>query len=203
MGSGHCRPAGRDGEERPPYEVDEGGGAFYGPKIDIKINDALGREWQCSTIQFDFNLPERFGMTYTAQDGTDQQPYMIHRALLGSLERFFGVLIEHYGGAFPLWLAPVQVVVLPVLPANQEYAGEIYDWLRENGFRAELDSRNEKIGYRIREAQLQKVPYMLVVGEKEAASGQIAVRSRKEGNLGVWDREKFLAKLKEEAESKK
>jgi len=122
---------------------------------------------------------------------------------LGSLERFFGVLIEHYGGAFPLWLAPVQVVVLPVLPANQEYAGEIYDWLRENGFRAELDSRNEKIGYRIREAQLQKVPYMLVVGEKEAASGQIAVRSRKEGNLGVWDREKFLAKLKEEAESKK
>ncbi|NLZ44704.1 MAG: threonine--tRNA ligase, partial [Clostridia bacterium] len=186
-----------------PYEVDEGGGAFYGPKIDIKISDALGREWQCSTIQFDFNLPERFGMTYTAQDGTDQQPYMIHRALLGSLERFFGVLIEHYGGAFPLWLAPVQAVVLPVLPANQEYAGKIYDWLRENGIRAELDARNEKIGYRIREAQLQKVPYMLVVGEKEAAAGQIAVRSRKEGDLGAWDREQFLAKLKEEMASRK
>jgi threonyl-tRNA synthetase len=186
-----------------PYEVDEGGGAFYGPKIDIKISDALGREWQCSTIQFDFNLPERFGMTYTAQDGTDQQPYMIHRALLGSLERFFGVLIEHYAGAFPLWLAPVQAVVLPVLPANQEYAGKIYDWLRENGIRAELDARNEKIGYRIREAQLQKVPYMLIVGEKEAAAGQIAVRSRKEGDLGAWDREQFLAKLKEEIASRK
>lgn len=186
-----------------PYEVDEGGGAFYGPKIDIKISDALGREWQCSTIQFDFNLPERFGMTYKGQDSADHQPYMIHRALLGSLERFFGVLIEHYGGAFPLWLAPVQVVVLPVLPANQEYAGKIYDWLRENGIRAELDARNEKIGYRIREAQLQKVPYMLVVGEKEAAAGQIAVRSRKEGDLGAWAREQFLAKLKEEMASRK
>ncbi len=185
-----------------PYEVDEGGGAFYGPKIDIKISDALGREWQCSTIQFDFNLPERFGLTYTAQDGTDQQPYMIHRALLGSLERFFGVLIEHYAGAFPLWLAPVQVVVLPVLPAHLEYAGEIYEWLRENGIRVELDGRNEKIGYRIREAQLQKVPYMLIVGEKEAAAGKIAVRSRKEGDLGVWEREQFLAKLKEESEKK-
>src|SRR5690554_364811 len=183
-----------------PYEVDEGGGAFYGPKIDIKINDALDREWQCSTIQFDFNLPERFGMTYKGQDSADHQPYMIHRALLGSLERFFGILVEHYGGAFPLWLAPVQTVILPVLPANREYAGTILEWLKENGIRAEMDERNEKIGYRIREAQLQKVPYMLVVGEKEAAAGQIAVRSRKEGNLGVWDREKFLAKLKEESE---
>src|SRR5690554_4814740 len=150
----------RDAVEKTglPYEVDEGGGAFYGPKIDIKISDALGREWQCSTIQFDFNNPERFDMTYKGRDSTDRQPYMIHRALLGSLERFFGVLIEHYGGAFPLWLAPVQVVVLPVLPDNQEYAGEICDWFQENGIRAELDARNEKIGYRIREAQVGKVP---------------------------------------------
>lgn len=181
-----------------PYEVDEGGGAFYGPKIDLKITDALGREWQCSTIQFDFNLPERFGITYKGSDGADHQPYMIHRALLGSLERFFGILIEHYEGAFPLWLAPVQAVVLPVLPDNLEYAGEVYDWLQAEGFRVELDGRNEKIGYRIREAQKSKIPYMLVVGEREAAAGKIAVRSRKEGDLGVWDKAQLLARLREE-----
>jgi threonyl-tRNA synthetase len=186
-----------------PYEVDEGGGAFYGPKIDLKIKDALGREWQCSTIQFDFNEPERFDLTYKGPDGHDHQPYMIHRALLGSLERFFGILIENYEGAFPLWLAPVQAIVLPVLPENLEYAGTIYDWLRQNGIRAELDSRNEKIGYRIREAQMQKIPYMLVVGSKEAETGQVAVRARREGDLGAWSREDLLARMQEEIAAKR
>jgi len=186
-----------------PYEVDEGGGAFYGPKIDLKIKDALGREWQCSTIQFDFNEPERFGLTYKGADGADHQPYMIHRALLGSLERFFGILIEQYGGAFPLWLAPVQVVVLPVLPEHREYADRICAWLRENGIRVEPDGRNEKIGYRIREAQVKKVPYMIIVGEKEAAQGTLSVRSRREGDLGVQEREVFLARIKQEIETKK
>lgn len=180
------------------YEVDEGGGAFYGPKIDIKIKDALGREWQCSTIQFDFNLPERFGLTYKGSDSAEHQPYMIHRALLGSLERFFGVLIEHYEGAFPLWLAPVQVMVLPVLQENVEYAREIQDRLRAAGIRAEMDLRNEKIGYRIREAQLQKTPYMVVVGEKEAALGTVAVRSRKEGDLGAKTFDEFRDILNQE-----
>jgi threonyl-tRNA synthetase len=185
-----------------PYKVDEGGGAFYGPKIDLKIKDALGREWQCSTIQFDFNEPERFALTYKGSDSQDHQPYMIHRALLGSLERFFGILIENYEGAFPLWLAPVQALVLPVLPDNFEYAREVYDWLRANGIRAELDSRNEKIGYRIREAQMQKVPYMLVVGGKEAESGLVAVRTRKEGDLGTWSRADLLARMGEEIAQK-
>lgn len=181
-----------------PYEIDEGGGAFYGPKIDIKIKDALGREWQCSTIQFDFNMPERFGITYKGSDGAEHSPYMIHRALLGSLERFFGVLIEHYEGAFPLWLAPVQAIVLPVLQDHADYARQVQDQLRAAGIRAEMDLRNEKIGYRIREAQLQKVPYMLVVGEKEAAAGTVAVRSRKEGELGVMSVADLAAKLSRE-----
>lgn len=185
-----------------PYEVDEGGGAFYGPKIDVKIKDALGREWQCSTIQFDFNLPERFGLTYKGSDSADHQPYMIHRALLGSLERFFGVLIEHYEGAFPLWLAPVQAMVLPVLQDNIEYARDVQDKLRAAGIRAEMDLRNEKIGYRIREAQLQKVPYMIVVGEKEAASGTVAVRSRKEGDLGVKSLDELTASLLQEVKDR-
>jgi threonyl-tRNA synthetase len=185
-----------------PFEVDEGGGAFYGPKIDLKITDALGREWQCSTIQFDFNEPERFQMTYKGSDSQDHQPYMIHRALLGSLERFFGILIENYEGAFPLWLAPVQAIILPVLPMNLEYAGEVYDWLQANGIRAELDGRNEKIGYRIREAQMNKVPYMVIVGQKEAEAGKVAVRTRKEGDLGVWEREALLARMQKEIEEK-
>jgi threonyl-tRNA synthetase len=168
-----------------PSEVDEGGGAFYGPKIDLKIKDALGREWQCSTIQFDFNEPERFDLTYKGSDSADHRPYMIHRALLGSIERFFGILLEHYEGALPLWLAPVQAVVLPVMPENHEYAWSVMEDLRKQGIRAEIDSRNEKIGYRIREAQMQKIPYMLVVGGREAAEGTVAVRSRKEGDLGV------------------
>jgi threonyl-tRNA synthetase len=167
-----------------PSEVDEGGGAFYGPKIDLRIKDALGREWQCSTIQFDFNLPERFDLTYKGSDSADHRPYMIHRALLGSLERFFGVLLEHYEGALPLWLAPVQAIVLPVLPEQQEYAGKVTDELRSAGIRAEIDSRNEKVGYRIRDAQMQKAPYMLVAGGREAEEGSVAVRTRKEGDRG-------------------
>ena len=167
-----------------PSEVDEGGGAFYGPKIDLKIKDALGREWQCSTIQFDFNEAERFGLTYKGSDGQDHQPYMIHRALLGSLERFFGVLIEHYEGAFPIWLAPAQAIVLPVLPEQNDYARSVMETLRQNGIRAEIDNRNEKIGYRIREGQLQKIPYMLVVGEREQQEQTVSVRARKEGDLG-------------------
>jgi threonyl-tRNA synthetase len=168
-----------------PSEVDEGGGAFYGPKIDLKIKDALGREWQCSTIQFDFNMSERFDLTYKGSDGADHRPYMIHRALLGSIERFFGVLLEHYEGAFPTWLAPVQALVLPVTPDQAEYARQVMEDLRKEGIRAEVDLRNEKIGYRIREARLQKIPYWLVVGDREARERAVSVSSRKEGDLGV------------------
>lgn len=178
-----------------PSEVDEGGGAFYGPKIDLKIKDALGREWQCSTIQFDFNEPERFNLTYKGSDGADHQPYMIHRALLGSIERFFGILLEHYEGAFPLWLAPEQARVLPVLPDQTGYARKVTETLRAAGIRAEVDLRNEKIGYRIREAQLQKVPYMLVVGDREAEKGTVAVRNRKAGDLGEQSLKELIAQI--------
>ncbi|MCX5778138.1 MAG: threonine--tRNA ligase [Elusimicrobia bacterium] len=157
--------------------LDEGGGAFYGPKIDIKIKDALNREWQCSTIQFDFNLPERFNMTYVDSEGKKVRPYMIHRALMGSLERFFGVLIEHYAGLFPLWLAPVQFIVMNITDNQAAYGREVLEKLRAAGFRAEFDDRNQKIGLKIREATLQKVPYMLIIGDKEVAAGTVAVRS--------------------------
>ncbi len=183
-------------------DVDEGGGAFYGPKIDIKIKDALNREWQCSTIQFDFNLPERFDLTYIAPDGTKQRPYMIHRALLGSIERFFGVLVEHYAGAFPVWLAPVQAKIIPILEKHQDFANEIAEKLREQEVDVEIDARNEKIGYRIREAQLEKVPYMLVIGDKELENGAVAVRSRKEGDLGAMSVEDFIKKITEEIKSR-
>ena len=185
-----------------PSEVDEGGGAFYGPKIDLKIKDALGREWQCSTIQFDFNMSERFNMTFKGSDSADHKPYMIHRALFGSLERFFGVLIEHYEGAFPVWLAPFQAIVLPVLPEQYDYSRKVMEELRQAGIRAELDSRNEKIGYRIREAQLQKIPYMLVVGEREAQDGTVAVRTRKEGDHGPQALSKVQAEILELIKSK-
>jgi threonyl-tRNA synthetase len=185
-----------------PTEVDEGGGAFYGPKIDLKIKDALGREWQCSTIQFDFNEPERFDMTYKGSDSADHRPYMIHRALFGSIERFFGVLIEHYEGAFPLWLAPVQAIVLPVLPEQHEYSRKVMEELRQAGIRAEMDNRNEKIGYRIREAQLQKIPYMLVVGERESQDGTVALRTRKDGDQGAQQLEKVKAEILELIKSK-
>jgi threonyl-tRNA synthetase len=166
------------------YLVDPGEGTFYGPKIDIKIKDSLDRAWQCSTIQVDFHNPSRFGLEYIGEDGKAHAPVMLHRALLGSLERFFGVLIEHYAGAFPLWLAPTQAVVVPVTERQQEYARAVTEQLAAAGVRAALDDRNEKLGYRIREAQLHKVPYMLVVGDKEAAAGTVAVRHRQAGDLG-------------------
>ena len=162
-----------------PFDIDPGGGVFYGPKIDLKIKDSLGRQWQCSTIQVDFQLPERFDMTYVGEDGArDHRPILIHRALLGSLERFFGILVEHYGGAFPLWLAPVQAKILTVTDAQHPFAREVEARLRAAGIRVEADLRNEKLGAKIREAQLEKVPYMLVVGDKEVESGTVAPRPR-------------------------
>jgi threonyl-tRNA synthetase len=164
-------------------ETDAGGGAFYGPKIDLKVKDAIGREWQVTTIQFDFNLPERFDMTYIGSDGNKHRPYMVHRALLGSIERFFGVLIEHHSGAMPLWLAPVQAVVMPITEKHHDYARKIVSSMRLQGIRCDLDDRNDKIGYRIRNAQMQKVPFMLILGDQEADDGKITVRLRNGENL--------------------
>ncbi len=167
--------------------------AFYGPKIDVKMVDAIGRSWQLSTVQFDFNLPRRFQLEYIGPDGKAHQPMMVHRALWGSVERFFGVLIEHYAGAFPLWLAPVQTVVLPITDHQAEYAEQVASQLRQRGMRVEVDARGEKIGFKIREAQLQKVPYMLVVGRREVDSGTVSVRHRKRGNTGAVTPAEFLA----------
>ena len=172
-----------------PYQVDPGEGVFYGPKIDIKIKDSLDRAWQCSTIQVDFHNPGRFQLEYIGEDGKPHRPVMVHRALLGSMERFFGVLIEHYAGAFPLWLAPVQVVVVPVAERHQEYGRSVAEKLRERGLRVTVDDRSEKMGYKIREAQVQKIPYMLVVGDKEAAAGNVSVRHRQAGDMGPADLE--------------
>ena len=168
-----------------PYELDPGGGAFYGPKIDIKITDALGREWQCSTIQFDFNEPGRFGISYIGEDNERHQPYMVHRAILGSMERFFAVLIEHFAGAFPTWLAPVQAIVLPIADRHVEYAEQVVADLRATGIRAEADVRGERLGAKIRDAQMQKIPYMLVAGDKEAEAKAAAVRLRTGEDLGA------------------
>ena len=188
-------------EEGLSYEVDEGGGAFYGPKIDMKIKDALGRPWQLGTVQFDFNLPERFDLSYVGTDGKDHRPYMVHRALLGSIERFFGILIEHYAGAFPLWLAPEQVRVLPVSDKAADYAKRVADALKASSFRVDVDYSSEKLGAKIRSATMQKVPYLVVVGPRDEASGQISVRSRADGDLGAMTVEKFVevldSKLKE------
>jgi threonyl-tRNA synthetase len=185
-----------------PYELDEGGGAFYGPKIDIKIKDAIGRSWQCSTIQFDFNLPERFDMSFIGDDGQPHRPYMIHRALLGSLERFFGVMIEHYAGDFPLWLAPVQAKILPISKDNLDYAHLVAEELTAAGARAEVDERNEKIGAKIRDAELQKVPYMLIVGRRDAEAETVSVRRRGEGDLGAMSRPEFREKILAEIETR-
>ena len=179
--------------------MDEGGGAFYGPKIDINITDALGRAWQCTTVQFDFNLPERFDLTYQDDQGGRSRPYMVHRAILGSMERFLGVLIEHYGGAFPVWLAPVQAVVIPIADRHHNYAQSVLAGLERDGFRAELDDRNERMNQKIRTAQLQKVPYMLVVGDREAEVGAVAVRSRDGGDLGAMPLSEFLELLGKES----
>ncbi|MDA3799040.1 MAG: threonine--tRNA ligase [Kiritimatiellae bacterium] len=181
------------------YEIDEGGGAFYGPKIDLKIKDAIGRAWQLGTIQFDFNLPERFDLTYIGEDGQKHRPYMVHRALLGSLERFFGILIEHYSGAFPLWLAPEQVRLLPITEDQLEYAKEIAAKLREMDVRVNVDVRSDKIGAKIRKARLDKTCYMLVVGQREQENGQVAVRKRGENSNGeVMTLDEFIALFKKE-----
>ncbi|MGZ9188807.1 MAG: threonine--tRNA ligase [Nitrospira sp.] len=181
------------------YQVDPGEGVFYGPKIDIKIKDVLGRSWQCSTIQVDFNNPEQFKLAYTGEDGKYHQPIMIHRALMGSIERFFGILIEHYAGAFPLWLAPVQAVVLTITDKQHEFAAKIVSELKSHGYRVEADIRNEKIGFKIREAEKNKIPYMLVVGDKEVQSGMVAVRGRSGANHGTMPIEALLALLRTEA----
>ncbi len=185
-----------------PYKVDEGGGAFYGPKIDIKVHDAIGREWQLSTIQFDFNLPDRFDLTYIGEDGRPHRPYMIHRALLGSMERFFAILIEHYAGAFPIWLAPVQAVLIPIADRHLDYAYEVQKKLKAAGLRANVDERSERMNAKIRDAQKQKVPYMLVVGDKEAESGQVALRLRSGENPGAVSVEDFINRAKREIEEK-
>lgn len=182
------------------YEIDEGGGVFYGPKIDLKIKDALGRFWQLSTIQFDFNLPERFKISYQGSDGNSHRPVMIHRALLGSFERFLGVLIEHYAGAFPVWLSPVQVLVLNLTDTQKDYCAALLHELQEEGIRAEWDDRNEKLGLKIREGQIKKVPYMLVVGNREVAENKISVRSGKEGDLGTMSRPDFLERIRKETQ---
>jgi threonyl-tRNA synthetase len=179
----------------PALEVEEGEAAFYGPKADFVVADCLGREWQLGTVQLDYNLPsaERFALEYVGADNQPHRPVMIHRAPLGSLERFVGVLIEHFAGAFPLWLAPVQMVVLPIADRHLAYANTVRERLAAAGLRVELDDRQEKIGYKIREAQLQKVPYMLVIGDREAAEGTVAVRSRAGGDQGAKPVEEFLA----------
>ena len=180
------------------FDVDEGGGAFYGPKIDVNITDALGRAWQCTTVQFDFNLPERFDLTFQDASGNRSRPYMVHRAILGSMERFMGVLIEHYGGAFPLWLAPVQAIVIPIADRHLEYAEDVKNQLKAGGYRAEVDARGERMNLKIRNAQMQKIPYMLVVGDKELEQGAVAVRHREDGDLGPMPLAGLLERLESE-----
>jgi threonyl-tRNA synthetase len=184
------------------YELNEGDGAFYGPKIDFDIMDAIGRRWQCATIQLDYNMPERFDLKYVGADNAEHRVVVIHRAILGSFERFIAILIEHYAGAFPLWLAPVQAVVLPISDRHLEYAGAVRDRLRAAELRVEVDERQEKIGYKIREAQLQKIPYMLVVGDREAAEGTVAVRERTGGDKGSRSVDAFIAAAQQEIASK-
>lgn len=184
------------------YEVDEGGGAFYGPKIDIKIKDALNRLWQCSTIQFDFNLPERFQMEYIGPDNMPHRPFMVHRALLGSMERFFGTLIEYHAGNFPLWICPVQVKVIPISEHYEDYAKQVKEKLSKAGIRSEVEFKNEKIGYKIREAELQKIPYMFIVGGKEQESGSVSVRKHTVGDMGSFEIKEIITRLQEETEQR-
>jgi len=185
------------------YDVDRGGGAFYGPKIDLKVKDAIGREWQLSTIQFDFNEPERFDLTYIAEDGQPHRPYMIHRALLGSMERFFGVLIEHYAGAFPVWLSPVQAVLIPIADRHLDYARQVADELKKAGLRAMVDDRADRMNAKIRDAQKQKIPYMLVIGDKEQEGGEVALRLRNGENPGPMRVADFIARAKDDIAAKR
>ena len=180
------------------YQVNEGDGAFYGPKIDIKMKDCLGREWQMGTVQLDFQLPQRFNLHYVDKDGNKKTPIMVHRALFGSFDRFIGIITEHFAGAFPTWLAPVQVRILPIADSHKEYAEKLKEKLEEYDIRVELDEREEKIGYKIREAQLQKIPYMLIVGDKEVEANAVGVRSRKDGDIGAMSVEDFINKIEEE-----
>ena len=184
------------------YIVNEGDGAFYGPKIDFHLRDSQGRTWQCGTIQLDFQMPQRFDLEYTAEDGSKKRPIMIHRVCFGSIERFIGILIEHFAGKFPVWLAPVQVKVIPVSEKSMDYATGVYEKLKAAGIRTELDHKDEKVGYKIRQAQLEKVPYMLVLGEKEAAEGAITVRSRDKGDLGAAGLDAFIEDIKKMIETK-
>ena len=181
------------------YRVDPGEGVFYGPKIDIKIRDSLSRTWQCTTVQVDFNLPERFNVEYVDSENQRIQPFMIHRALLGSIERFFGVLLEHHAGALPMWLAPIQAVVLPVTPDQNEFARQVKKTLADKDLRVNVDERNEKLGYKIREAQLAKIPFMLVVGKREVEQGGVAPRTRAGKDLGFVSMDNTVKLLVEEA----
>jgi threonyl-tRNA synthetase len=184
------------------YDVDEGGGAFYGPKVDIKIKDSLGRTWQCSTVQVDFNLPERFDMTYIGEDGKEHRPIMIHRALMGSLERFFGILIEHYGGAFPVWLAPVQARICTITDRQNDFAIQVMKQFKALGLRVDADVRPEKINSKIRDAQMEKIPYMLVVGDREMGSNSVAVRLRTGENIGAKPLDEACKMLLDKQETK-
>jgi len=184
------------------YQVDAGGGAFYGPKIDLKVKDAIGREWQMTTIQFDFNMPERFDLKFIDHDGKEKRPFMVHRALLGSLERFFGVLIEHYSGAFPVWLAPVQLVVIPVAPAFNTYASHVSETLKREGFRVEADLSDARMNAKIRTAQTQKIPYMVIVGAKEEETQSVSLRTRGGEQLPSLSIQQLVGLLKEKIERK-
>jgi threonyl-tRNA synthetase len=184
------------------YTINEGDGAFYGPKIDFHLEDSIGRTWQCGTIQLDFQLPQRFELDYIGEDGQKHRPIMVHRVIFGSIERFIGILIEHYAGKFPVWLSPVQVKILPITEKQAEYAEKLRLEMKAQGIRAEVDPRNEKIGYKIREAQMEKVPYMLVVGDKEAQEGLVAVRRRDKGDMGAISVEKFVETVKKEIADK-
>jgi threonyl-tRNA synthetase len=184
------------------FSIDPGEGVFYGPKIDIKIKDVLGRAWQCSTVQVDFNNPERFGLEFVGEDGHPHRPIMIHRALMGSIERFFGILIEHYAGAFPTWLAPVQAVVIAITDKHADYATDVARRLTNAGYRVEADLRSEKMGLKIREAERAKVPYMLVAGDREAHDGTLSIRTRGGGNAGTMTVEAFLDHVKQDVEGR-
>jgi threonyl-tRNA synthetase len=184
------------------YDVNEGDGAFYGPKIDLHMKDSIGRSWQLGTVQLDYSMPERFGLEYTGADNEDHRPVMVHRALLGSFERFIGILIEHYAGEFPLWLSPVQAAVLPIADRHTDYANKVAEELRAASLRAEVDDRSESIGRKIRDAELQKAPYMLVVGDKEQEAGSVGVRRHREGDIGSMSVEEFGKLAAEEVAAK-
>jgi threonyl-tRNA synthetase len=185
------------------YKINEKDGAFYGPKIDIKLKDALGRAWQCATIQCDFALPQRFKISYVGQDGKEYAPIMLHRVILGSIERFLGALIEHYGGAFPVWLSPVQAVIIPISDDHKDYAGKVAQALRDKDIRVEIDDKGGRMQHKIRDAEVQKVPYMLIVGGKEAQTESVSVRERSKGDLGAMKLADFIKKIIDEVEEKK